>query len=84
MALVQFRRDPNPSISKQMFAPKKATMEAWLRQARKTIKEIPKPGDDGWVLVDEHADLVSIRFELAHKEHGKAYVLIDRTAPSFG
>lgn len=85
MALVRFKfakPDAIP-ISRKMGAPKKMTMEAWFKSARKIIPEIPDPTKTDWIITTEHAttDARYITYELANTIGDRCSVIIDRSIP---
>lgn len=85
MALVQYRNEVKEiSITKRMGAPKKMTMEAWFKAARKLIPEIPDPKNSDWMISHEHAEIKWIRFELHNTVQERCYVVIDRMVPLIG
>jgi hypothetical protein len=86
MALTQFRNDPKAiNITKKMSAPKKVEqIEAWFKQARKTIPEIPDPEQTDWQITHKDATIKWIKFEMHNTVGERCYVVIDRTVPFIG
>lgn len=88
MALVKLTfADPAAiPISKKMGAPKKMTMEAWFKSARKIIPEIPDPTKTDWIITAESAtnDARFITYELANTVGERCHIVIDRTIPLIG
>lgn len=86
MALAQFRMQAkNINITKKMAAPKKVTqIEAWFKEARKMIPEIPNPKDTDWIITHQQADVKWVRYDLVNSVGEKCQVVIDRTQPFIG
>lgn len=85
MALVQYRMQAKDvNITKRMGAPKKMTMDAWFKQCRKVIPEIPNVKDTDWIIKHEHADFRWIKYELVNSIGEKCEVVVDRTQPFIG
>ena len=85
MALVVFRDEINGvEISKKMFPPKKVTsLDHWLKEARKTVREIPSIADTKTV-INTQASVRWIAWELFNHKDERTYVIIDRNVPSIG
>ncbi len=86
MALTQYRDlKKNITISKRMGAPKKVErMEAWLKEARKVIPQIPSVKDTDWQITHQLATSKRIIFEM-HNSIGEACTVeIDRTQSLIG
>lgn len=82
MATVQFRNDPKGiSINKRLPIPKKVSrLEAWFKQSRKIIPEIPNPVDTDWRIASEEATLQYVKFTMVNSIGERCYVVIDRKA----
>lgn len=84
MPLVQFRNQPKAiDITRKMFAPKKASIEAWFKEARKIIPQIPNPKDSDWQVSNfDHAvseDGRWIKFEMFNSVGERCHIVIDRS-----
>ena len=88
MALGRFTKsDPSfIAVSRKFGAPKKMTMEAWFKAARKVMPEIPDPTKTDWIITHEEAsrDAKYITFELSNTVGERGHLLIDRTIPLIG
>lgn len=86
MALAQYKFEPKGiCISKKMPAPKKVErIEAWFKQARKLIPEIPNPEQTDWQITHQDATVKWINFEMHNSVGERCYVVIDRTQPFIG
>lgn len=88
MALVRFgTQDPDfITITKKFGAPKKMTLDAWFKEARKVIPEIPDPTRTDWTITHEEAskDAKFITFELSNTVGERCKLIIDRTIPLIG
>lgn len=82
MALVVFRDQVNNvEISKKMFPPKKvASLEHWLKEARKVISQIPTDCS----VINTQCNSRWITWELTSPKGERTYVVIDRSVPSIG
>ena len=80
MAQVQYVDVPNQvRITRGMHAPKKVTLlEAWLKQARQAIKEIPKTSQ--CIIQSTSVSPSMIHFELLKPDGSRVHVVIDRKA----
>lgn len=86
MALAQYRFEPkNINITKRMPAPKKVErIEAWFKQARKMIPEIPSPENSDWQITHQEASVQWIKYEMHNSIGERCYVIIDRNQPFMG
>jgi hypothetical protein len=86
IATLTFSQPDRQTITKKFGAPKKMTMEAWYKAARKVIPEIPNVKDTDWQILSEEAtkDARWIIYDLANSVGDRAKVLIDRTVPLIG
>jgi len=84
MAAIQFKDEPkNICITRRTGAPKKATLEAWFKQCRNVIPQIPSTKDGKWVIEESFASTQWIRFDLREVATGaRVYIVVDRSAPS--
>lgn len=71
-------------ITKRFGAPKTSSMDAWFKQTRKFIPELPNPKKTDWQIVNQEADYQWIRFELRNSLGEECKVVIDRRAPFLG
>ena len=72
----------NVRISRNLSSPSKITSEkAWLTAARKKIPQIPKLGSE-WHFVTWSYDTNWIHIELRKSNGVRAYLIVDRKAPS--
>lgn len=86
MPIVQFRNDPQSiDINRKMFAPKTATIQAWFKEARKVIPQIPNPKQTDWQVSNwAHAittDGRFIKFEMFNSVGERCHIVIDRSIP---
>lgn len=82
MALAQFRNEVKGiEITKNLGAPKTATLQAWFREIRKVIPEVPDPRKTDWLIYHQDADLRWIRFEMQNSVGERCYIVVDRTKP---
>lgn len=85
--VVQFiRQVEGIRVSRGMRTPKRITdINAWFKQARKTIKELDALMNEntGWCILTHDTDIRYVLFELRNNHDQKAQVVIDRTA-NFG
>jgi len=72
------------NYSKRMFAPKKATMDAWYKEARSVIPEIPDLKKTDWRVLNQDANLTYVKFLIGNTTGATAMLEIDRTTSSFG
>ena len=86
MAAVQFRNQvSNLEINKTMPTPKKLTsLEAWFKDIRKIIPQVPNPKDTDWQIMHQHATLQWITFEMQNSIGERCVVVVDRTKSQFG
>lgn len=86
MALVQYRNEVQKTeLSRRMFAPKKAAdINAWFKEARKVIPQIPNPKDTDWVIFRSDASLNYISFEMYNSVGERCYVVIARKHSPLG
>ena len=85
MALAQYRNEiKSIDISKRLGAPKKATLEAWFREIRKVIPEIPNPRITDWQITHQQADERWIKFEMHNSIGERCHIVVDRKAPFIG
>jgi hypothetical protein len=80
MAAVLFTDLEGKQHYRRFGAPKKATLNAWWDAARKACKVIP--GRMGWVIVEQHMTVQSIRIKITNGQGATLDIGIDRTAPS--
>lgn len=75
-------------ISKPMLAPRRVSeIDAWLKQAKKTIPEIPSTvAPSAWRVSKYTATPERVVFHLSNENDGKDHcqVVIDRRASRFG
>lgn len=82
MALAQFRDEVKGiNISKSLGAPKTATLEAWFKEIRKVIPEVPNPKKTDWLIYHQEASLQWIKFEMQNSIGERCYIVVDRTRP---
>ena len=88
MALATLTKDKPDfiPISKKFGAPKKMTLEAWFKAARKMIPEIPDPKKTDWIIYNEEAtrDSVYIIYEMSNTVGERCKVTINRKIPLIG
>jgi hypothetical protein len=86
MALAIFKfEDPNQKpISRRLGAPKTATLEAWFKEIRKVIPEIPNPKKTDWQITAQTADLNTITFILCNSIGERCSIQVDRKIPHIG
>lgn len=86
MALVQYRNDLlDINIQRGMPAPKKIEkLEAWFKQARKVIPQIPDAPNGLWNITHQSASIKWISFELETPQGERCYVIIDRQRSALG
>lgn len=86
MALAQYRNQANDvNITKKIPAPRKVEkMEAWFKEARKMIPQIPNPKETDWIISHETATIKYVRFDMVNTVGEKCQVVIDRTQPFIG
>lgn len=88
MPIVQFRNDPQSiDINRKMFAPKTSSIQAWFKEARKVIPQIPNPKQTDWQLATIEpekvisADARWIKFEMFNSVGERCHIVIDRSIP---
>jgi hypothetical protein len=86
MALAKFHKEgeEDKKIERRLGAPKTATMEAWFKQLRKTIPEIPNPKDTDWQKYHEEADINWIKISMHNSVGEKCHIVVDRRVPFIG
>jgi len=85
MAVVQFRNQAaNIEVNKSMPTPKKQTLEAWFKDIRKIIPQVPNPKDTDWQIHHQHATIQWITFEMQNSIGERCVVIVDRTKSQFG
>jgi len=88
MALVQFQNVPKGiNVTRRMGAPRMATVDAWYKQCRAVIPQIPRlrdPKDGGWTITEETIEVRWIKFVIHNNCGERAYIIIDRSAHSMG
>lgn len=86
LAVLTLDKPDRQPISKKFGTPKKITLEAYFKAARKVIPEIPNPKDTDWQIFKEEASRDSrwIVYELSNSVGERAKVVIDRTVPLIG
>lgn len=83
MAEAQFRNETqNISITRRMGAPKTATLQAWFKEIRKHIPQVPDPKKTDWLIFHQHADLKWIKFEMQNSVGERCYIVVNRQTPS--
>lgn len=88
MPIVQFRNDPQKiDLTRKMFAPKRSSIEAWFKEARKVIPQIPNPKQTDWQLTTlDLGEVLSdddrfIKFEMFNSVGERCHIVIDRSIP---
>lgn len=85
MAAAQFRNEAKKiDISRRLGAPKVATLDAWFKQIRKTIPEVPDPKKTDWFISHQEADYRWIKYELHNSIGERCYVIVDRSQEFLG
>lgn len=84
MAAVQYRNQVQGlEINKSMPTPKRQTLEAWFKDIRKIIPEVPNPGATDWQIHHQHATTQWITFEMQNSIGERCVVIVDRTKSAF-
>lgn len=86
LATVTFSDLTKQPISRKHGAPKKMTLEAWFKEARKVIPEIPNPKNTDWQIYEEEAtrDSIHIIYLLSNTVGERCKVVINRKVPLIG
>lgn len=86
LATIVFADPTKQPISKKFGAPKKMTIEAWFKAARKVLVEIPNPERTDWQIIQAEAtrDSIYIIYELANSIGERCKVTINRKVPLIG
>ena len=86
LAKLVFGDPTKQPITKKFGAPKKMTLEAWFKAARKMIPEIPDPSKTDWIIFHEEAsrDAIMITYELQNTVGDRCKVEINRKVPLIG
>ncbi len=69
-------------ISKVFGAPKRQTLEAWFKEIRKVIPEVPDPKTTDWLINHQYADETNnrwITFEMSNTIEERAVITVDRS-----
>lgn len=84
MAAVQFRHQvQNIEVTRTMATPKTQTLEAWFKDIRKIIPQVPNPKDTDWQIHHQHATLQWITFEMQNSIGERCVIVVDRKASQF-
>jgi hypothetical protein len=84
MAAVQFRNQKaNIEVSKTMTTPKKQTLEAWFKDIRKIIPQVPNPKTTDWQIHHQEATIKWITFEMQNSVGERCVVVVDRQSSQF-
>lgn len=86
MALAKFFKDGHEeeALQRRLGAPKTASMDAWFKQLRKSIPEIPDPKKTDWQTYYQDADLNYIKFSMSNSVGEKCHIVVDRRVPFIG
>jgi hypothetical protein len=85
LAKVTFEgNQPTEPKERRLGAPKTASMDAWFKQARKTIPEIPNPKQTDWQIYSQDADINWVKFSMHNSVGEKCHIVIDRRVPFIG
>jgi hypothetical protein len=85
MALVHYRFETRRiEETKRMAAPKVATINAWYKQARTVIPQLPDLKRSDWQIFHHNASTGRIYIEIRNSVDERAYLVIDRTVPAIG
>lgn len=71
-------------ISRRLGSPKTATLDAWFKELRKTIPEIPNPRETDWQRYHEEATMNYIKISLHNSVGEKCHIVVDRRVPFIG
>lgn len=81
MAKAQYRNQVQGiEISKVFGAPKRQTLEAWFKEIRKVIPEVPDPKTTDWMITAEYTSSGNkwINFEMQNSIGEKCVIVVDR------
>lgn len=86
LAQINFSDPTIQPISRKFGAPKKMTLEAWFKAARKVIPEIPNPEKTDWQIIQQEAtrDSIHIIYDLANSIGDRCKLTINRKVPLIG
>lgn len=86
MPAVQFRNQvQGVEVNKTMSTPKKmSTLDAWFKEIRKIIPQVPNPKDTDWQIHHQHATLDWITFEMQNSIGERCVIVVDRKHSQFG
>ncbi len=82
MAKAQYRNQAKDvDITKVFGAPKRQTLEAWFKEIRKVIPEVPDPKTTDWFISAEYTSGGNqwINFEMQNSIGEKCVVVVDRS-----
>lgn len=80
MGLAQFRYPTkNIEVTKLVATPKKQTLEAWFKDIRKIIPQVPNPKETDWQIHHQQATTQWITFEMQNSIGERCVIVVDRT-----
>lgn len=80
MGVVQFKYPSQEiDITKPVPTPKRQTLEAWFKDIRRIIPQVPNPKDTDWQIHNQHATVTHITFELQNSIGERCVIVVDRT-----
>lgn len=84
MGVAQFKFPKhNLDITKPIPTPKKQTLEAWFKDIRKIIPQVPNPKDTDWQIQHQEATLTHITYELQNSIGERCVIVVDRKRSAF-
>lgn len=85
MAAAQYRNEQAKiDITRRLGAPQKATLEAWFKEIRKVIPEIPDPRKTDWQITHQEVKDKWINYELHNSIGQRCYITVNREIPHIG
>lgn len=83
MAVVQFKYPTKEiNVVKTINTPRVQTLEAWFKDIRKIIPQVPNPKDTDWQIHNQHATVSHITYELQNSIGERCVIVVDRTRSS--